>query len=173
MSAIPALTLAQITERAIDPALRLLPPKMDSLPARIQLLTTGLQESRFLYRRQIVNGKPTGPAKSFLQGERGGGLVHGVRTHPATKDLAAVLYEARQVKPTDLAIWNAIENDDVLAFGLGRLLLYSDPQKLPALGDWQGAWRLYLRTWRPGHPREETWRGFYAHALEFVAASAE
>lgn len=173
MSAVPPLTLAEITQRGIDPALKLLPPKMDSLTARIQLLTTGRQESGFRDRRQIVNGKPTGPAKSFWQGERTGGLVHYVRIHPATKDLAAVLYQARQVKPNDLAIWNAIESDDVLAAGLARLLIYSDPQKLPALGDWLGAWRLYLRTWRPGHPREETWRGFYTQAMEFVVASAE
>lgn len=168
MSAIPPLTLAEITERGIDPALRLLPPKMDTLPARIQLLATGLQESGFRDRRQIVNGKPTGPAKSFWQGERGGGLVHYVRIHPATKDLAAVLYQARQVKPNDLAIWNAIENDDVLAAGLARLLLFSDPYRLPALGLSQLAWELYVRTWRPGKPRRETWNAFYRQAEDFV-----
>jgi hypothetical protein len=67
------------------------------------------------------------------------------------------------------AIWNAIENDDVLAAGLARLLLYTDPQRLPALGDREGAWQLYLRTWRPGKPHRRTWNGYYQRALEFVA----
>lgn len=181
MSAIPALTLQEITDRGIDPALRLLPPKMDSPEARVLVLAVGLQESQFRDRQQLVtvrkNGKrvtvPEGPAKSFWQAEIGGGLVHGVRVHPATKDLAAVLYEARQVKRTDVAIWNAIENDDVLAAGLARLLIYSDVPPLPKLGDVQGAWRLYAqRTWRPGKPKPETWPGYYRQALDFVVASA-
>lgn len=173
MSAIPPLTLTEITNRGIDPALKLLPARMDSLPARIQLLAVALQESGLRDRRQVVNGKPTGPAKSFWQGERTGGLVHYVRLNPLTKHYAATLYEARQVKPNDLAIWNAIENDDVLAAGLARLLIYSDPLKLPALGDASDAWQLYLRTWVPGKPRHETWGAHYARALDFVVASAE
>lgn len=174
MSALPPITLTEVTNHGIDPALKFLPPKMDSLPARIQLLTTGLQESGFLHRRQIsADGTPTGPARSFWMGERGGGLVHGVRVHPLTKEYAAALYEARQVRANDLAIWSAIENDDVLAAGLARLLLYTDPYKLPALGDADEAWSLYTRVWQPGRPRLETWAGFYARALEFVVASAQ
>lgn len=168
MSALPSLTLDQVTELAIDPALALLPPRMDTPAARLQLLAIGLQESRFAYRRQIVHGMPTGPAKSFWQGEKGGGLVHGVRLHEATKDLAAQLYQARGVRATDTAIWNAIENDDVLAAGLARLLLWSDPRRLPVLGEVQKAWELYERTWKPGRPRRDTWGGFYARALACV-----
>jgi hypothetical protein len=168
MSAIPALTLAEITERGLDPALRLLPPKMDTPQARVMLLAIGLQESRFAYRRQIVAGQPTGPAKSFWQAEKGGGMVRGVRLHPATKDLAAALYTARQVKPTDAAIWNAIERDDVLAAGLARLLLYADPHRLPRVGDVVGAWNTYERVWRPGKPKRLTWDALYRRALEFV-----
>ncbi len=40
--------------------------------------------------------------------------------------------------------------DDVLAAGLARLLLWSDSGRLSTVGDEQGAWNLYLRTWRPG-----------------------
>lgn len=162
------MTLDDISERAISPALAMLPAAMDTPAARVQLLTIGLQESRFEDRRQIVGGKPAGPAKSFWQGERGGGMVHGVRLHPATFHLAATLYRARGVAPNDSAIWNAIERDDVLAAGLARLLLWSDPFRLPALGNADGAWELYLRTWRPGKPRPETWPDYYRHALEFV-----
>ena len=38
---------------------------------------------------------------------------------------------------------------DVLAAGLARLLLWTDPSRLPRLGDADGAWQLYVRTWRP------------------------
>ncbi|WP_063939962.1 hypothetical protein, partial [Bordetella trematum] len=125
---------------------------MDTPAARVMLLSIGLQESRFEHRRQLVGRppRPVGPAKSFWQGEEGGGMVRGVRLHAATRSLAAELYRARGVAPSDAAIWEAIEFDDVLAAGLARLLLWSDPQRLPAVGDEDGSWALYLRTWRPG-----------------------
>ncbi|EHK66011.1 hypothetical protein [Achromobacter arsenitoxydans] len=146
------MTLSEIIKTAINPALALLPANMDTPEARIMLLAIGLQESRFEHRRQMVGNppRPTGPAKSFWQGEQGGGMVHGVRLHAATSAAAARLYQARGVQARDAAIWDAIEHDDVLAAGLARLLLWSDPGRLPAVGDEQGAWALYLRTWRPG-----------------------
>jgi len=49
-----------------------------------------------------------------------------------------------------VTIWVVIGFDDVLAAGLARLLLWSDPRRLPAVGDEEGSWALYLRTWRPG-----------------------
>ena len=145
------MTLEEINSRVLDHALALL-PDMDSKPARAELLTIGLQESRFVDRRQLVGKppKPEGPAKSFWQAEEGGGMVQGVRVHPATRDQAALLYRLRGVQPNNRAIWNAIEHDDVLAAGLARLLLWSDPAPLPAVSDEEGAWALYLRTWRPG-----------------------
>lgn len=176
MSAVPALSLAEITERGIDPALRLLPARMDSPEARVMLLTIGLQESAFRDRRQLILVKrggrtqlvPEGPAKSFWMGERGGGLVHGVRVHPATRAYAKTLYTLRGVAARDVSIWNAIERDDVLAAGLARLLLFSDPYKLPALGHTQLAWECYYRVWKPGKPRRDEWNGYYVRALDFV-----
>lgn len=176
MSAIPALTLAEVTERAIDPALAMLPRHMDTPNARVQLLATGLQESEFRDRQQLVLVKrdgrtqlvPEGPAKSFWQAERGGGMVRGVRRHPVTRELAKTLYKARRVAPRDVAIWNAIEHDDILAAGLARLLLWSDPYALPPLGHSQRAWDLYVRTWVPGKPKPEKWEGNYKRALDFV-----
>lgn len=164
------MTLDEITKTGINPALKLLPAKMDSREARVMLLAIGLQESRFTARRQLVGNppKPVGPAKSFWQGEQGGGMVVGVRTHAATKAYAAELYKARGVEPNNRAIWDAIENDDVLAAGLARLLLYSDPKALPKLGDADGAWSLYERVWRPGKPHRATWNALYTQALEYV-----
>ncbi len=164
------MTLAEIIAAGINPALALLPVKMDTPEARIMLLAIGLQESRFEHRRQLVGNppRPTGPAKSFWQAEQGGGMVHGVRQHAATRAAAAHLYQARGVQSRDAAIWDAIEHDDVLAAGLARLLLWSDPGRLPAVGDEQGAWNLYLRTWRPGKPHAQTWPAYYARAVAEV-----
>lgn len=146
------MTLKEIVAGAINPALALLPANMDTPAARVQLLATGLQESRFVDRRQLVGHppRPIGPAKSFWQAEQGGGMVHGVRLHAATSAAATHLYQVRGVPARDAAIWGAIEHDDVLAAGLARLLLWSDPGRLPLVGDEEGAWLLYLRTWRPG-----------------------
>lgn len=88
--------------------------------------------------------------------------------HTATSTAAAALYQARGVPARDAAIWDAIENDDVLAAGLARLLLWSDPGRLPAVGDADAAWALYLRTWRPGKPHPETWPELYARAVAEV-----
>ena len=171
------MDLKTIVRTAVNPALALLPAKMDTPAARVQMLATGLQESRFVDRRQLVGSppRPAGPAKSFWQAERGGGMVHGVRLHAATSAAAAHLYQVRGVPARDAAIWDAIEHDDVLAAGLARLLLWSDPGRLPKVGDADGAWSLYLRTWRPGAYERGTpekraalrrkWAGNYAQAL--------
>lgn len=146
------MTLDQIIKTGIAPAMALLPAGMESPRARVMLLAIGLQESRFEHRRQLVGSppRPVGPAKSFWQAERGGGMVHGVRLHEQSRKPAAALYATRGVAANDAAIWGAIEQDDVLAAGLARLLLWTDPAPLPAVADEAGAWQLYLRTWRPG-----------------------
>jgi hypothetical protein len=163
------MTLDDITKRGIDPAFLLLPVAMDSPQARVMMLAIGLQESRFVYRFQKVAGNPyiKGPAKSYWQMERGGGVL-GVLTHTSSKFHAQNVCKARGVEPTSPAVWNAIEDDDVLAAAFARLLLWTDTLRLPRLGDAAGGWDLYLRTWRPGKPHPETWPAFYAQALKFV-----
>lgn len=164
------MDLGTVVETAINPALALLPPKMDTPAARVMLLAIGLQESRFEHRRQLIGNppKPIGPAKSFWQAEQGGGMVHGVRLHAQTVAIAADVYRVRGVAANDAAIWNAIEHDDVLAGVLARLLLWSDLNALPRVGDVEAAWALYMRTWRPGKPHPETWPAFYARAVAEV-----
>ena len=167
------MTLNEIRERAITPALALLPARMSSPEAEVMLLAIGLQESRFQHRRQLVGSppRPAGPAKSFWQAELGGGMVTGLlRYHDdRVRDLAVGLCAVRGVDPSPRAVWDAIEHDDVLAAGLARLLLWTDPGRLPRLGDADGAWQLYVRTWRPGKPHRRTWDALYAQALEEVA----
>jgi hypothetical protein len=65
-------------------------------------------------------------------------------------------------------VYNSLAHDDVLAAAFARLLLWTDPQRLPSLGDADGAWALYLRTWRPGKPHPQTWPALYAQALAAV-----
>lgn len=167
------MTLNEIRAQAITPALALLPARMSSPEAEVMLLAIGLQESRFEHRRQLVGSppRPTGPAKSFWQAEQGGGMVTGLlRYHDdRVRDLAVGLCAMRSVDASPGAVWDAIERDDVLAAGLARLLLWTDPGRLPRLGDADGAWQLYLRTWRPGKPHRHTWDALYAKALEGIA----
>lgn len=160
------MDLRTVRRSMIDPALLLLPAKMESPEAVVMLLAIGLQESRFEHRRQKGNG----PAKSFWQAEQGGGMVTGLLRYRVEdiRDLATGLCAVRGVAPAAPDVWNAIERDDVLAAGLARLLLYTDPLRLPAIGDVAGAWDLYLRVWRPGKPRPSEWARNYAAALEVV-----
>ena len=166
----------RIKETAITPALALLPARMDTPAARVMLLAIAGQEADFRHRRQILASGAPGPAASLWQGEQGGGMVAGGRTHPATRAHAEALYRARGVEPNNAAIWRAIERDDVLAAGLARLLLWSDPLALPVVTDVEGSWQLYLRTWRPGaYTRgtpasrkrlREKWTGYHRTARE-------
>ena len=170
------MTLNQIRDQAITPALALLPAKMTSPQAELMLLAIGLQESELKYRRQHGNG----PARSLWQAEQGGGMVAGLLGFHKqdVQDLARGLCAVRGVPAQARAVWEAIEHDDVLAAGLARLLLYTDPARLPGLGDKEGAWQLYLRTWRPGAFNRGTaakraelrqkWAKYYAQALEVV-----
>jgi len=151
----------EIDESAIGPAMKLLPVGMDTPRARIHLLTTGLQESGLTQRVQMGGG----PARGLLQFEQGGG-VRGVLEHPSTINLAAWACRARKVTPNARAVWEALETDDVLAMAFGRLLMWTDPYKLPS--DAKGGWDLYMRTWRPGKPHADTWPAFYARAENYV-----
>ncbi len=151
------MELRDVIGSAIEPALALLPQGMDSLQARVMLLAIGLQESQFLYRKQMGNG----PARGFWQFEEGTrasrGGVYGVYLHDASRFWLDRLCRARGVPFAPREIWSALETDDVLAAGVARLLLFTDPRRLPAIHDTNGAWDLYARTWRPGKPHPTKW----------------
>lgn len=155
---------------AVSKALFMLPPAMTSPQARVMLYAIGLQESRLTARRQLVGNppRPVGPAKGLWQFERGGGCK-GVVDHPASRFWMAHVCAARAVPFNATAIWNALETDDVLAAAAARLLLFTDPQRLPGVGDQKGAWNLYIRTWRPGKPHAATWPALYAEAMKALA----
>lgn len=154
------MTLSDVIDKAINPAMALLPLSMDSRKARAWLLTIGLQESLFEHRRQMGDG----PAMGFWQFERGGG-VKGVLTHHQTTGFMRDVCAERGVPFDAMSVWQALEHDDVLAAVCARLLLFSDPYPLPEIGDYDGGWKLYAdRTWRPGKPHRETWNGYHDQA---------
>jgi hypothetical protein len=162
------MELDKVFHDIIIPAMAELPVAMTGDKATIQLLTTGLQESKFIYRYQVIGGGKKGPARSFWQGEQGGGMVTGVLNHKATRALVLKLCESHGVEPEPHAIWLAIENDDILACALARLLLWTDPYPLPDVNDWASAWDTYMRVWRPGKPHPETWPGYHRAARELL-----
>lgn len=147
----------------LSEAARLLPTVPFTPNACIQLLATGLQESKLVYRRQMNNG----PAAGLLQFEAGGG-VKGVLNHPASKGLAIKLCNARKVAPSTVAVWNALQTDDVLAMGFGRLLYWTDSRRIPERDDVEGSWQMYKTIWRPGRPHREFWDANHATAVSAV-----
>lgn len=164
--------LQHITQQAILPALMHLPSTMHSSNALVMLLAIGLHESAFIHRQQLQ-----GPAKGFWQFEKNGG-VYGVLNHRSTQRHALALCYQQQVFDQGVTwvdrtgvhlSYMQLAKDDILAAGFARLLLWSDPQPLPAIGDQQAAWQLYLRTWRPGKPRATAWPLSYQQALSYLS----
>lgn len=156
------MTLDEITQRAIEPAYALLPARMRSKEATLMLLAIGLQESRFEHRRQIG-----GPARGFWQFERGGGVL-GVLTHPASRQAARDVCTRFDIGWDSRAVYRELADNDILAAAFARLLLYTHPAPLPALGSEADAWDYYIRNWRPGKPHLGTWPEMYQNALSFV-----
>lgn len=166
-------TAPHLLRRVVLPALKLLPAAMSSPEAHAMLLAIAGQESGLTARWQVIDSKRPdrkGPARGLWQFERGTrasrGGVWGVYLHAASRYWLQHLCQARGVEFHPDAIYRAIEVDDILACGVARLLLFTDPKRLPAIGDEAGAWALYKRTWRPGKPRPGHWPGNYRRALE-------
>lgn len=148
-------------------ALSLLPPEMDTPNARAEVLTIGLQESRFEHRWQV-----RGPAHGFFQFEYAGGVM-GVASHHSTRDhlaaaCTALRYHGAQDVPETL--YRAIEHNDVLACVCARLLLWTLPQALPGQHEAQEGWEQYIAAWRPGRPHRDTWDAYHRQAWEVVSS---
>ncbi|WP_431482226.1 hypothetical protein [Pseudomonas solani] len=168
------MTLHDLRLTVIIPALTILPVKMTGRAAELQLLATTLQEDPKQRRRQW----PTGPARGLWQFEQGGG-VSGVLRHKNTRQYAVTLCDERNVRPVAELVHARLEHDDILAAGFARLLLWSDPLALPAPGEVEAGWQLYLRTWRPGaysrgDDQEKAelrrrWSENYARAMDAMA----
>lgn len=130
----------------IEAGLELLPAGMCTAQAKVQLYATSRQENPKRLPKQVG-----GPAVGDYQFESGGG-VRGVLEFdsPTVRKAVADVCRARGVAPSRLSVYEAMQHDPVLAAAFARLFYYTDPGRLPAIGDEQSAWELYLRIWRPG-----------------------
>lgn len=127
------------------------------------ILAIGLQESKFLFRKQV----PNGPARGFWQFEQMGGVM-GVLSHHSTKDIVVPIVEMFLYKPTSIICHEAIQNHDVLAAVFARLLLWTDPRSLPSPVEVDKGWSIYLNNWRPGKPHPSEWADNFNHAWQVV-----
>lgn len=166
-------------DRILGDGLQLLAPEVrDTQEARVLLIAYSGQEADFTHRWQVFDrARPDamGAARGLWQFERGGG-VRGVLTHTATRALAARACALRGLPATVDAVYSALHRDDILAAAFARLNLLWHPARLPAVGDVEGAWKLYIEIWRPGAywngntaQRESLRRkfaGYYATAVE-------
>ena len=156
-----AVTLEHARDRIIGQAYReVLPGKFASREATVMLLAIGLQESRFAHRQQVG-----GPARSFWQFERGGGVV-GVLNHASTRIHSRAACVIRSTMATPDAVYRRMLDDDLIGCAFARFLLYTDPRPLPEIGDVKGSWDYYKRNWRPGKPHRHTWDSLYRQAVE-------
>lgn len=147
----PEEFLRTVYRPAAARASSLLPARVSWSPAAHQMLMTiAGQESAWTHRRQI-----NGPARGFWQFERGGG-VRGVMQHHSSAAHAQALCTGLNVPFEANAIYVGLENNDALAVGFARLLLFTDAAALPTLA--QMGWDYYNRNWRPGRPHPEMWQ---------------
>lgn len=159
---------------AISAAFELLPERMRSVQAATLLLAVQFQEAPNQEQRQIG-----GPAVGIWQFEEDGGIA-GVIRHQASRQYALSVCEALGVEPTKAAVYAELQSsNDVLDAAFARLLMWTDALPLPAIGDVDAGFKLYLRTWRPGaygrgnaatrRKLRQKWSINYAKALEAMA----
>ena len=151
-------------------AYALLPARMKNRSATAMLYAIAMQESGCFHRRQAG----VGPARGFWQFERSG--VAGVMVHPSTKQHVAHALDELcygEFLGDVGAVYTRIEDNDVLACVLARLLLWTMPGRLAGKDDPEGAWHIYERAWRPGRPRRETWDAHFTDAWMRVDADAQ
>lgn len=153
-------TALHVARAVLPAAYSLLPTQMASPQASALLLAIGLQESRFLVRRQYGGG----PARGWWQFEVGG--LEGVLEHPSSRlSATGVLAVLGYAGATAREVHQALEHNDVLAAAMARLLLWTDARLLPQTPRDAGeGWQQYRRTWRPGKPRPETWGEYFTSA---------
>lgn len=141
----------------------LLPPALDSKPAWAMLFAIARQESRLDARRQIG-----GPARGFWQFEFGG--IRGVLAHKAGGPLIRSVLDRLDYDYLPDTSYQAVEDNDVLAFSYARALLWTEPSPLPGQHEADEGWKQYVDGWRPGKPYRNTWNAFFDEAWQKALA---
>ena len=155
---------------ALHGAYAMLPDRMNDPRATLILMAIQLQENPKRLNKQVG-----GPAVGDYQFEKSGG-IRGVLRHPSSRNWAMNVCAEYGVHPDEESVYGAIlsGDDPGLDAAFARLLLWTDPEPLPPIGDVAGAWNLYLRTWRPGAAKRDydnlrrKWSVNYAKAMEIV-----
>jgi len=135
----------------LEGALELLPVKMSTLPAKAMIVAIGLQESKLSSRHQLG-----GPANGYVQFESAG--IRGVINHPASRPYALSVLGTLDYQVDTIAVYKAIEHNDILCVAFARLLLWTVRDPLPNENEPEIAWKQYVDTWRPGKPRHDSWK---------------
>lgn len=160
-------TINDTFEAAVNPAFEMLDEKLDTPEARVLMFAIAMQESKLIYRRQI-----RGPARGLWQFEEGTrasrGGVWGVYLHPTSKRPLENFCEELGIECDPEIIYETLEYNDILAAGVARLLLVTDPRPLPEIGDQDAAWQYYVRNWRPGKPHPDAWEENYEAAEAYA-----
>lgn len=143
-----------------------------SVSARVLVMTIAGQESMWAARRQIGIGEyypQKVGARGYWQFEStwGGPVALNDVIQKTPVQLAAVC-KMLDIPTDEHSLYEACAWNDTLACALARLLLWSDPAPLPAVGDKQGAWDYYIRNWRPGAPHPHTWDARYDSSLAAI-----
>jgi hypothetical protein len=131
--------------------------------ARVELLAiSGIEAS---WSARVQGGG--GPAHGLWQFE--GGPMSGtaqVMLHAPSQ--LGLVCEGLGLAVDRNELYNALIVNDRLACVLARLLLWTDPKPLPALGDEAEGWHCYVRNWHPGAPRPNEWPEIYKRSLAAV-----
>lgn len=153
-------------------AFALLPGQMDTPQARAQLVAIGFQESEFIARQQggTKGREGQGPAKSFWQFERAGGVAELIDSPVTRPYLAQVCIALGYLSLTPASLHEAMEHNDTLACVMARLLLWKDPRTMPESTQPEKGWTIYLERWRPGKPHPDRWPANFERAWSVIRA---
>ena len=156
----PSLFLSSVIRPGLDILADATALPVQSAEAEVLLLAIATQESALRHRTQVG-----GPARGFFQFEKMGGLAGVIQHRRTAEPLRAAC--AALTLPADLdSLWTALPWCDPLQVVLARLLLWSDAQPLPRIGDKDSGWETYIRNWRPGKPSRLRWDAAYDGAVE-------
>jgi len=133
-------------------------------PAQVMLMAIVGQEAAFQYRLQIG-----GPARSYWQFEKGGGVA-GVMRNATTGKWARSVCAALDIPSDENTVYEAMAWSDHLATSMARFNLWLAPGALPAVGREDDAYNYYVRQWAPGKPDKSRWHPNYEAAMQAVAA---
>ena len=165
------MTANEFYNAVLTPGLAFIRKSIPHIPAsteeQVMLMAIAGQESNWTDRRQAHNG----PASSFWQFERTG--ILGLMRDDETSKWVAVICGLSGVALQSTAIWRFMgtPEGDTFSCAMGRLLLWTDPMRLPK--NEQDAWLGYYRLWRPGAPDRARWAVRYPEAVAAVQHGAK